>query len=401
MSKPTRTRRLEDVKKPVGRATGEVIVTTQLGEIMRDFERKQGIGGTVRADLEEKRAEAMEKKFEAKKLGYEVEAKKKERELERLDESGAGGQPAMIFFPVRQKGKILIKRLKLNPGEVEVVGEVPTEEEDKGKKEGKEAVSLVKETTEAVKAGIAVGKEAAGGGKGINSDEVRKIMEDKIEAYRAKLDARFDKLDAKLEKIAEGKGTKSDELSVIKELDALGLLRKTTEKDEGKEGGLSGLSKTIKELEDAGLVVRATKVNQEAAKLEFDKEKEGMSFWLAARKLVVEEKKALMEERTRREKIKMFKDFAKDIGKAVAEGLEESEEEGEEVRGKEEQVIEESEKTTAGIETFVCETEIEPGVKCGAKISIPPEAQKEGYRLPCPKCGSEYQYVVPKEKKNK
>ncbi|NVM27140.1 MAG: hypothetical protein HWN70_14665, partial [Desulfobacterales bacterium] len=84
---------MEDVKKPVGRAVGEVIVTTQLGEIMHGFERKRGIGGTARVDLEDKRSEALEKKYEAKKVGYELEAKKTQRELDRLDESGAGGQP--------------------------------------------------------------------------------------------------------------------------------------------------------------------------------------------------------------------------------------------------------------------------------------------------------------------
>ena len=396
----TGTRRLEDVKKSVGRAVGEVIVTTQLGEIMGDFERKRGIGGSARGDIQEKRDELLEKKYEAKKLGWTLEAKRTQMELNKLD---SGGQPAVIFFPVRQRGKILIKRLKLNPGEVETVGEVPEEKEKEGKG-GKEAVSLVKETTEAVRAGIEVGKEAAGGGKGMSSDEVRKIMEDKLETYTTKMDAKFDKLLAKIDKVIEGGGTKKDVVDTIKDLQDLGVIAKKREGEKG-EGGVSGLSKTIKELEDAGLVVRATKVNQEAAKLEFEKEKEGMSFWLAAKKLVLEEKKAIMEERTKARKIDMFKSFTKDIGKAVAEALEEEEEEAEEgeeeegagEKGKRERVIEESEKTPAGIEIFTCDAVID-GVKCGAKVSIPPEAQKEGYHLVCPKCGSTFEYLPPEEK---
>ena len=411
----SRTGKEEKITRRPGRKkkiyTGQVVIAhlNQRGKGMSEklnrLVRKKGfnVGGrgttipTKRASLRTLENSVERLNLEKEKYEAKVELEEAKKRLKNL----SGDMKPEKFFFVDKKGRIW--EFTTNPGEPKLIFDPTKGNKEEGKGKEKPEVSagglaeVIKATSTAIKTGIDAGKGA--GVKGMSSDEVRKIVEDKIETYTTKMDAKFDKILAKIDKVIEGGGTKKDVVDTIKDLQDLGVIAKKREGEKG-EGGVSGLSKTIKELEDAGLVVRATKVNQEAAKLEFEKEKEGLAFWLAARKLVADEKKAMMEERISREKIKMFKDFAKDIGGAIAEGLEESEEEAEqgeeegeaEEKGKRERVIEESEKSPAGIETFACDAVID-GVKCGAPVSIPPEAQKKGERLTCTKCGSQYEYL--------
>ena len=357
-------------QEPVGKATAPIAVT-EFGRFMQDT-----YGGP---SVEKGVASVEEKKEELQMLKYDVEIIKKSKELEQLQ---GGGTPAVIFWPVREKGKIFIKRLKLNPGEVEVVGEIPTgedkEKEGEKRKPG-EIAQAIKATTEAIKTGI-----EAGGGKGLDMATVDKYIDAKMEAKISTVHSKLSELGGKIDKIIDkGGGAGSSEVSVIKELKELGLLRTK------EEGGKEGKKSVLQELVDFGLLVPASKVTEEGKRLELEKEEKGMSFWLAARKLVAEEQRAIREDALKKEKVGLLKSFTKDVGGAIAEAFEEIEE-GEGSRVKPEkrgEIIRESKKTKGGIEQFTCEA-------CGGTVSIPPEAQVEGHKLVCGKCNSEYEYTL-------
>lgn len=376
MSKKKELKSYRAGQQPVGRATAPIAVT-EFGRFMQ-----QTFGAP---SVEKGVGSVEEKKEELQRLKYDVEIIKKSKELEKLE---GGGSPAVIFWPVRQKGKIVIRRLKLNPGEVEVVGEIPLGDEEEKKKEEKarpgEIAQVIKATSDVIKTGI-----EAGGGKGLDIATVDKYIDAKMEAKISTVHNKLTELGGKIDKIIDkGGGAGTSEVSVIRELKELGLL-KTAGKEEGEKEGLTVLSRTIKELEDAGLVVRAAKVSEQSQRLEMEKEEKGMSFWLAARKLVMEEQKAMRESTLRKEKVGLLRDFTKDIGGAIADAFEETEEEeGKKAKREEkEEVIRESKKTKGGIEQFDCQ-------QCGGTVSIPPEAQVEGHKLVCPRCSSEYEYTL-------
>lgn len=329
-------------------------------------------------------------KLRKEKVKAEVDLKKAERELEEME--GSGRRPPTVIWPTydHKGGKFLIKSYSLNPGEVKTIGEVEVDKKGEKKGEASDVVNAVTATTKAIQTGVELGQSVSAGGT--SSDEVRRIVEDKLETYTAKSDTKFATLRSdiisKIEEIDRGGGNLSELMDI---LDRFGLLKKKgeVEGEDGKKGSFEEALDFLDRLEQKGFIKLATKNSGEAHEHEMEKLKESHAYDIAKKRLEEETAARIAQQTIERGRTKVLQDFTKDIGGAVADAMEEEEEDEDEDEGHAStstSKIEESKKTKSGIEQFICEV-------CKATVSIPPEAQVVGTKLICPKCNSEYNYT--------
>jgi len=268
MSTRMRTHRFEDVEREVGRARGEVRVVN-LREILKTWEKESGkpiITSTIIEDegVEEIKREAEKNKWLKLKYERQLEAERAKEELNKLKGS-SGGKCTSIYCikpNPNNPGEVNIEEKKVKEGEAAIINVSAPAPPKKEEPATGEAAKIVEATAEAFKKGVEVSKGKAE----VTTEEVRRIAK---EVFADKIEARLSRLESKIDDIISGKGNRETEVTVIRELKNLGLLKVPT----GKESGAS-LVDTLKELQQLGVIQFTSKSSTEAKRLEFEKEKE-------------------------------------------------------------------------------------------------------------------------------
>jgi len=311
-------------------------------------------------------------KLEIEKLKLEKEKVEAERELERV--KGTSQPPkSTVIVPVYRadEGVVELLAVRPNPGETEVIETIKVGEK---KKEEKAEV----EKTAAVKAVEVLGEMAKKGGEPAPAPGAvtREEVKAKIEAVEARMEAKLTDLKTSIiNEIRKLGGKKpATETDVLTKLHSLGLLKKESFVDQ------------LKALQDMGLVrvgaATTGTMDERILRLRHEMRKSDKAFLLALRRMVNEDIRRAEELKLGRERINLLRNFAKDIGEAIAEATEEMESE---TTGAPKGELKVGKKTKSGAEIYICDL-------CNAEIPVAPEAQKEGNKIACSKCGTVYTY---------
>jgi len=351
-----------EVEAPVGRYRGSMEVV-DLSLLEKAFEKAKAKPSLLSPRERVKSLEAEVEVEELRTRKAEAEARRVEAEARLQDalrrHRGGHECPECTIVTLNPHNPGEAKEHKVKPGGSVVV---VTPEGGVGEKRPEVALSgdtLLKLVTEK-------------GGGGITLSDLAKYVDAKLEGAVAKVEGRLREelrnIHDDIKKLAErkpsekpGKSDLDTFFNRLEKLEKLGLIKFTKKEETPRETGeLTG--------------------------------KDKVSYFIAKDKLDLEKKKLELDRKYKMEKLKILKDFSRDIGEAIAEAMMEEEGGGEKESGA--RRIKgggrrRKRKKTA-LETLRCEV-------CGSSIPIPPEKQRAGETITCSKCGSKYEYEEERE----